>query len=109
VAICEQTRTGLGSIVFLAGPTGSGKSALLRAMPHAVAGAAAEKRLELVATLCYETSTGNTLGPFGEVLRALTNHERRGRRSRIPHNASRSSHVYGSRKRAKRPQKMRLA
>jgi predicted ATPase len=66
-----------GSIVFLAGATGSGKSFLLNAVVGAVASSDASPRPEIVSVRCYETSAGNPLGPFGEVLRALTSRERR--------------------------------
>ncbi len=80
--VAEQARAGRGSVVFLAGPTGSGKSILLKAVAETLASAEAGDSPELVSALCYETSAGNPLGPFGEVLRALTNRERRGKRAK---------------------------
>jgi tetratricopeptide (TPR) repeat protein/energy-coupling factor transporter ATP-binding protein EcfA2 len=73
---------GQGSIVFLAGATGSGKSFLLNAVLEAVASSDASPRPEVVSVRCYETSAGNPLGPFGEVLRALTSRERRSDRAK---------------------------
>ncbi len=68
----RQAASGQGSIVFLAGPTGSGKSFLLNAFT------ATPEGRDAVSVLCYETGASNPLGPFGEVLRALTSKERRG-------------------------------
>jgi tetratricopeptide (TPR) repeat protein/energy-coupling factor transporter ATP-binding protein EcfA2 len=68
----EDAESGHGAIVFLAGPTGSGKSFLLNAFTNSL------KPDEVVSVLCYETGAGNPLGPFGEILRALTSKERRG-------------------------------
>ena len=73
---------GRGAIVFLDGPTGSGKSFLLKGLGDAVAELGEDERPDLVSVLCYETSAGNPLGPFGEVLRALTSRERRGDRAK---------------------------
>ena len=73
---------GKGSIVFLAGPTGSGKSFLLKTFTEALAAEELDPKPEVVTALCYETTPGNPLGPFGEILRALTNKERRGDRAK---------------------------
>lgn len=81
VAAAHEAAAGRRSIVFLAGATGSGKSFLIKALAEAVASGDAEPRPEVVAVRCYETSAGNPLGPFGEVLRALTNRERRSDRA----------------------------
>ena len=70
---------GVGQVVFLDGPTGSGKSFLLKALGEELAG---DDGPDVVSVLCYETSAGNPLGPFGEVLRALTSRERRGDRAK---------------------------
>jgi predicted ATPase len=78
VKAAESAGEGRGSIVFLEGPTGSGKSLLLKSLADAVAELPEEGRPDVVSVLCYETGVGNPLGPFGEVLRALTSQERRG-------------------------------
>src|SRR5262245_50882204 len=72
---------GRGSVVFLSGPAGAGKSFLLKRLAEELAAGEGEKP-EFVSVLCYETSAGNPLGPFGEVLRALTSKERRGERAK---------------------------
>jgi len=82
VAAAESAAAGRGSIVFLEGPTGSGKSLLLKSLADAVAELPEEKRADVVSVVCYETGAGNPLGPFGEVLRALTSQERRGDRAK---------------------------
>jgi predicted ATPase len=82
LAAAQDAAAGRGSVVFLAGPTGSGKSSLLKAVAQALDQTDAEKQLEVVSVLCYETSAGNPLGPFGEVLRALTSRKRRGDRAK---------------------------
>ena len=73
---------GRGSIVFVDGPVGSGKSFLLNALAEDCRSSERKQRLETVSVRCYETSAGNPLGPFGEVLRALTSRERRGDRAK---------------------------
>jgi len=78
VQAAEDAAGGRGSVVFLEGPTGSGKSYLLKALGDAVGELPEEARPDVVSVLCYETGAGNPLGPFGEVLRALTSRERRG-------------------------------
>ncbi len=78
----RKATAGQGSIVFLAGPTGSGKSFLLKTFTEAIASAGLEPRPEVVTTLCYDTTPDNPLGPFGEILRALTNRDRRGDRAK---------------------------
>jgi len=82
LAAAEEAAAGRGSIVFLAGPTGGGKSSLIKALTEALAASETEPQPEVVSVLCYETSAGNPLGPFGEVLRALTSRERRGDRAK---------------------------
>lgn len=67
-----------GSVMFLAGRTGSGKSFLLKSF----AAALADANVDVVSVVCYETSAANPLGPFVEALRALTNEERRGDRAK---------------------------
>src|SRR5512134_1210017 len=82
VSAGESAAAGRGSIVFLEGPTGSGKSLLLKALGDAVTELPEESRADFVSVLCYETGVGNPLGPFGEVLRALTNRDRRGEKAK---------------------------
>ncbi len=77
-AAASEAASGRGAIVFLAGSTGSGKSFLLKALAHALE----PDDTEVVTVRCYETSAGNPLGPFGEVLRALTSRERRADRAK---------------------------
>jgi len=74
----SEAAAGQGAIVFLAGATGSGKSYLLKALADALE----PDDTEVVIVRCYETSAGNPLGPFGEVLRALTSRERRADRTK---------------------------
>lgn len=78
----DQAVARKGAIVLLAGATGSGKSLLLRALVDALAEENGQERLEVVSVRCYETSAGNPLGPFGEILRALTSRERRADRAK---------------------------
>ena len=68
--------------MFLAGATGSGKSFLIKALVDAVATSDADPRPEVVSVRCYGTSAGNPLGPFGDVLRALTSRNRRADRAK---------------------------
>jgi tetratricopeptide (TPR) repeat protein/type II secretory pathway predicted ATPase ExeA len=82
VAAAEQAAAGTGSIVFLSGSTGSGKSFLLKALADRLGSSEEKNRPELVSVACYETSADNPLAPFGEVLRALTSKERRGERAK---------------------------
>jgi len=74
----QAAARGSGSIVFLAGPTGSGKSFLLKTLSARLADA----DVDVVSVLCYETGAGNPLGPFVEALRALTNEQRSGERAK---------------------------
>jgi tetratricopeptide (TPR) repeat protein len=80
--VADAAQGGRGAVVFLAGATGSGKSALLREFAAELASRPRDACPDLELALCYETSAGNPLGPFGEVLRALTNRERRGDRAK---------------------------
>jgi tetratricopeptide (TPR) repeat protein len=82
VAAAEQAVAGKGSIVFLAGPTGSGKSFVLKAFANRVASEDEKSPPEVVSVACYEASAQNPLAPFVEVLRALTSKERRGDRAK---------------------------
>ncbi len=70
---------GHGSVIFLAGPNGSGKTFVL---DQFVAGLG-DATLDVVRVACYVTGGGaNPLGPFIEGLRALTNEDRRGPRAK---------------------------
>jgi tetratricopeptide (TPR) repeat protein len=75
VAAARDAAGGRGSIVFLAGRNGTGKSALIRAL-----NANLGDEYEAAAVVCYETGVGNPLGPFGEVLRALASKGARAKR-----------------------------
>jgi tetratricopeptide (TPR) repeat protein len=79
-AAATDAAAGRGRVVFLSGPTGSGKSALVRAASERIT--AAEADADVVTALCYDTNAGNPLAPFGEILRALTSRERRGDRAK---------------------------
>src|SRR4051794_261750 len=68
---------GAGAVVFLSGATGSGKSSLLRSLREEAEGSPDLDRLEVIDVTCYESGTVNPLAPFGEVLRALTEADRR--------------------------------
>ena len=81
VALTREARAGHGRVVFLLGRAGSGRSPLLRAFAEVVRGDG-DEHCELVQAACYETSAANPLGPFGEVLRALTSGNRRGERAK---------------------------
>ncbi|MGE5691300.1 MAG: ATP-binding protein [Pseudomonadota bacterium] len=71
---------GRGCVVFLAGPTGSGKSSLLKAAAARIE--ASETEADVVRALCYQAGTGNPLGPFLELLATLANEQRRGERAK---------------------------
>jgi energy-coupling factor transporter ATP-binding protein EcfA2 len=71
LGLTREARAGDGSVVFLLGRAGSGRSPLLRAFAEVVRGDG-DEHSELVQAACYETSAANPLGPFGEVLRALS-------------------------------------
>src|SRR6266545_466181 len=77
IAAARQAIEGHGSVAFLAGPTGSGKSFLLKTFAEGL-----DPATDFVSVLCYETGADNPLGPFTEALRALTNEERRGDRAK---------------------------
>jgi tetratricopeptide (TPR) repeat protein/type II secretory pathway predicted ATPase ExeA len=66
---------GHGSIVFLAGRTGTGKNRLTKALTNQLA-----DEYEVASVVCYEPGINNPLAPFGEVLRALAERGERARR-----------------------------
>lgn len=68
----------MGGIVFVSGPTGSGKTALLREVEQSPE----LEALEIVEVSCYETSVNDPLAPFREVMRALTQGDRRRTRAK---------------------------
>ena len=70
---------GHGSVIFLAGRDGSGKSFLLDQFVTALGDA----NVDVVQLACHVAGgTANPLGPFIEGLRALTNEHRRGARAK---------------------------
>src|SRR5215217_4599430 len=75
LAAAHDAVGGHGSIVFLAGRTGTGKSALVRALTAELG-----EDVEVASVVCYDTGVGNPLGPFGEVLRALASRGARAKR-----------------------------
>jgi tetratricopeptide (TPR) repeat protein len=75
LAAARDAAGGHGSIVFLAGRTGTGKNSLVRALAQNLGDG-----YEVSSVVLYETSTGNPLAPFGEILRALTSKGERARR-----------------------------
>jgi tetratricopeptide (TPR) repeat protein len=75
VAAARDAVGGHGSIVFVAGPTGTGKSSLISALTAGLG-----DDCEVASVVCYDTGVDNPLGPFGEVLRALSARGERARR-----------------------------
>jgi tetratricopeptide (TPR) repeat protein len=75
VAAAQDAVGGHGSIVFLAGRNGTGKSALIRALTAGLG-----DDVEVASVVCYDTGVGNPLGPFGEVLRSLASRGARAKR-----------------------------
>jgi hypothetical protein len=71
---------GRGCVVFLAGPTGSGKSELLRAAAERIDESATET--EFVRTACLRSGVGVPLGACYRLLAALGDEETRGERGR---------------------------
>ena len=70
---------GHGSVIFLAGPDGSGKTFLLDQFVTGLGDA----NVDVVPVACQVTGgIANPLGPFIEGLRALTNEDRRGARAK---------------------------
>ena len=79
-AAAMETAEGRGCVVFLAGPTGSGKTDLLNATAARVE--AANPEADVVQAYCFEATPTNPLGPFSEILGTLANVEHRGDRAR---------------------------
>ncbi|HET8758038.1 MAG TPA: AAA family ATPase [Solirubrobacteraceae bacterium] len=75
LAAAQEAAGGHGSIVFLAGRSGTGKNSLVRALVQDLG-----DEYEVASVVLYETSVDNPLGPFGEILRALTAKGQRARR-----------------------------
>jgi tetratricopeptide (TPR) repeat protein len=75
LAAARDAAGGHGSIVFLAGRNGTGKSSLISALTSDLG-----DDYELASVVCYETGVGNPLAPFGEILRSLTSKGERARR-----------------------------
>lgn len=80
LGFARRTVAGQGNVVFLAGPRGSGKSVLLTALREGVEATPELDDVESVKALCYDPN--NSLGPFGEIVRALTTADRRRTRAR---------------------------
>lgn len=68
---------GHGGIVFLEGETGSGKSFLLEALVDEVEERRELEEMELLNVSCSELGAHDPLQPFGEILRKLTERDRR--------------------------------
>jgi hypothetical protein len=77
LAALEEAAAGRGSVVFLSGHTGSGRSTLLRVLEERAAGRPSLERVEVVRTTCYEIDVENPLAPFLEILRGLVTEDRR--------------------------------
>jgi tetratricopeptide (TPR) repeat protein len=77
LSAAASAEAGRGSIVFLSGQSGSGKTFLLA---ETLARGESAKRQAAVSVRCYEPNAGNPLGPFREILKVLTA-TRRGRRA----------------------------
>jgi tetratricopeptide (TPR) repeat protein len=82
LGLVRDATAGRGGIVFLAGPTGSGKSVLLKTLRERVETTPEFDPVETVAVLCYETGANNPLGPFVEIVVALAGADRRRTRAR---------------------------
>ena len=78
----RDAAAGHGSVVFLEGPTGSGKSYLLKALADALAPAEGDAAIDLVQVTCRQTGGDDPRGPFVDVLTALTSEQRRGDRAK---------------------------
>jgi predicted ATPase len=82
VAALEEAAAGRGSVVFLAGDPGSGRTTVLGALEEAAGTRESLERLEVVGASCYELDRSNPLGPFLEILRGLTTEDRRWTRAK---------------------------
>jgi tetratricopeptide (TPR) repeat protein/energy-coupling factor transporter ATP-binding protein EcfA2 len=80
--VVADAQTGRGAVVLVAGPSGIGKSELVRAFTDALA-APDEPGVEVESVICYARTQANPLGPFGEVLRAQTDPKRDARTKRV--------------------------
>jgi predicted ATPase len=79
-AAATDAAAGRGCVVFLAGPTGSGKSELLKAAADRIAESGTEA--ELVRAACLRSGAGVPLGACFRVLAALGDETTRGERAR---------------------------
>ena len=77
IQVLGRAATGEGGLVFLEGETGTGKSALLEALAGEVEERDELDELELVTVSCSALGTNDPLQPFVEVLRKLTERDRR--------------------------------
>lgn len=82
LGVLRATAEGRGGVVFLSGVTGSGKSHLLAMLREQAENVPELERVEVLGALCYETGANNALGPFGEIMRALTKDDRRRTKAR---------------------------
>jgi tetratricopeptide (TPR) repeat protein len=81
--VVANARTGRGAVVLVAGPSGIGKSELVREFTDALAASEGEADVEVESVICYARTHANPLGPFGEVLRAQTDPKREARTKRV--------------------------
>ena len=79
-AAATDAAAGRGCVVFLAGPTGSGKSALLKAAAERIA--ESDTEAELVRARCVKSGAGVPLGACYRLLAALGDVQTRGDRAR---------------------------
>ena len=79
-AAAAEAAAGHGCVVFLAGPTGSGKSELLKAAALRIV--ESETEMEFVRAACLRSGSGVPLGACYRLLAALGDAETRGERGR---------------------------
>jgi tetratricopeptide (TPR) repeat protein len=82
VAVARSAVDGRGSVVFLSGSRGSGKSPLIESLVAAVAPARRKPDIVPVSVPCYDRGKDDPLGPFWEILAALADRSRWGDRAK---------------------------
>ncbi|HSC91706.1 MAG TPA: AAA family ATPase [Gaiellaceae bacterium] len=82
LGVARAAAEGRGSVVFLEGPTGSGKSFLLAAFAQSLAPEGEVAPVEVVSYTCRQAGGEDRHGPFVEMLAALTDEDRRGDRAK---------------------------